>query len=212
MLLNRLSGWGYSIFVVCLLGTFTSNVTAATIPGMSQLGGWVYIDRNNDGHLAFADEPSPEFVIGNVSISLFSKLGNVETFVSSMLSDDYGRYLFENIAPGTYVLRETQPVEYVDGIDTLGTLEGLNSQPLPPSASAGTAQNNAFINIVLPANVGGEFYNFGERGLAAGYVSKRNLLASAPPLNTASPEPTSLVFALMAACGSYLVPSRRRRG
>ena len=125
-------------------------------------------------------------------------------------SDQFGRYLFENINPGTYVLRETQPVEFVDGIDTLGVLQSLNGQPIPGNASAGVMSNNAFSNIVLPADVGGEFYNFGERGLAAGYASKRFLLASAPPLQTATPEPATLLFALMAVCGSWLAPRSRR--
>ena len=30
--------------------------------------------------------------------------GNVDSLVSTTASDDTGRYLFENIAPGTYVL------------------------------------------------------------------------------------------------------------
>ncbi|HEX3601327.1 MAG TPA: SdrD B-like domain-containing protein [Lacipirellulaceae bacterium] len=210
MSLRRFSRWGCSILIVCLLATFASNATAAHIDGMSQLGGWVYIDRNNDGHLEFADEPNPEFVIGNVPISLFSVVNNVETFVSTIASDDFGRYLFENIAPGTYDLKEAQPIEYVDGIDTLGSLQSLNGQPIPPTASPGVATNDAFSKIVLTANVGGEFYNFGERGLAAGYASKRYLLASAPPLNTASPEPMSGMLALIAACGSGVLYRPRR--
>ena len=208
MILHRLSRQGCSILIACLLATIASNATAAHLAGTSQLGGWVYIDRNNDGHLNFSNEPNPEYVIGDVTISLFSKVGTVETFVTSMQSDDFGRYLFENIAPGTYVLRETQPVEFVDGIDTLGVLQSLNAQPIPPGASAGTASNNAFSDIVLPADVGGEFYNFGERGLAAGYASKRFLFASAPPPNTAAPEPAAQVFALTAIGLTWL---RRRR-
>ena len=211
MSLHRLFGRGYSILIVCLLGTIASNAAAAIIPGTAQLGGWVYIDRNNDGHLAFLGEPNPEYVIGDVSISLFSKVGNVETLVSSMLTDPYGRYLFESIAPGTYVLRQTQPVEFVDGLDTLGSLFSLNGQPIPPSASPGVVTNNTFSDIVLPANVGGDHYNFGERGLAAGYASKRYLLTSAPPLNTLVPEPTAIAFMLAAICGSWLTRRSRPR-
>ncbi len=210
MTLHRLFRRSYSILAVCILGTLASNA-AAQIPGLSQLGGWVYIDRNNDGHLAFSNEPNPEFVIGDVSISLFSKVGNVETFVASMLTDPYGRYLFQNIQPATYVLRQTQPMEFVDGIDTLGSLHSLNGQPIPPNASAGVASNNMFSDIVLPANVGGDYYNFGERGLAAGYASKRFLLGSAPPLNTPVPEPTSLMLAMVAISGSCFVLRRPRR-
>jgi hypothetical protein len=198
------------MLAVCLLGALVSNATAAHIPGQSQLGGWVYIDRNNDGQLAFSNEPNPEYVIGDVDISLFSKVGNVETLVSTTQSDDFGRYLFENINPGTYVLRQTQPIEFVDGIDTLGTLFSFIGQPIPGSDSAGLAQNNAFTNIVVSADIGGDSYNFGERGLAPGYASKRYLFASAPPLNTGVPEPTSLAFALLATCGSWFTRRKKR--
>jgi hypothetical protein len=130
-----------------------------------------------------------------VNISLFSKVGTVETFVTSMLTDQFGRYLFENIAPGRYVLRQTQPIEFVDGIDTLGIVQNINGGPVSPGASPGVALNNAFTDIVLPADVKGEFYLFGERGLAAGYVSKRFLFASAPP---PIPEPATIALALIA--------------
>ena len=213
------------ILIVCLLGIASSNIAAAHIPGQSQLGGWVYIDRNNDGILAFSNEPNPEFVIGEVEIRLFSQVGIVETLVSTTQSDVFGRYLFENIDPGMYVLRQTPPIEFVDGIDTLGTLLSLNGQPIPGNASAGAMADNVFFNIVLTADVAGEFYNFGERGLAAGYASKRFLFASFLDLPTPQPppdpqgfpdpeipEPTSLTLALMLGCGSWLVARRSRRG
>jgi hypothetical protein len=209
MSLHRLTRRGCSMVAVCLLGALASDASAAHIPGMSQLGGFTYIDRNNDGQIAFVNDPNPEFAIGNVSISLYSVLNNVETFVSSILSDQNGRYFFENIVPGTYSLRQTQPIEFVDGLDTLGSLQSLNGQPIPPTDSVGTMSNNAFTKIILSADVGGEFYNFGERGLAAGYASKRYLFASSPPL-TPVPEPTTLLFAL-AAMGGCLISSVRRR-
>src|SRR2546430_8318622 len=112
MFLLRLSRWGHPILIVYLLGVITSNAAAVHVPGTASLGGWAYIDRNNDGHLAFSNEPNPEFVIDNVSINLFSKAGNVETPVTSMLTDQSGRYFFDNLAPGTYVLRETQPIQF----------------------------------------------------------------------------------------------------
>jgi hypothetical protein len=210
MLPHRLIGRAHSILVVCLVALIASNAAAAHIPGFSQLGGYVYIDRNNDGEIAFADDPNPEFAIGGASISLFSKVGNVETLVGTQQSSANGRYFFENINPGTYVLRQTQPVEFVDGIDTLGELQSLNGQAIPPNASPGTMSNNVFNNIVLTPDVGGEFYNFGERGLAAGYASKTYLFASAPPLPPV-PEPTLLVLVSMAGAG-LLSLRRGRRG
>ena len=207
MTLNRLSGRRYAILTACLSAAFMSMTAAIQAQGTAQLGGWVYIDRNNDGILAFGDSENPEYVIGDVSISLYSKVNNVESLVASQLTDQYGRYLFQSLSPGTYVLRQTQPVEFVDGKDTLGQLISLNSQPIPPTDSAGTMADNAFLDIVLSSFVGGEYYNFGERGLKAGYASKRYLLASTPPPNTAVPEPTA---ALLAIAGIGGVASCRR--
>jgi hypothetical protein len=208
MNLHRLLGRGPAILVACALGTFASIAVAQPNPGLSQLGGYVYIDRNNDGIIAFSNQANPEFAIPDVSISLFSKAGTVETLVGTTLSDPNGRYLFPNINPGTYVLRQTQPVEYVDGIDTLGILQSWDGQPIPPTASPGVAGDNFFTDIVLTPNVGGEFYNFGERGLTSAYVSKRFLLASAPPLPPVVPEPGCAVLALMAGGGFW---ARRRQ-
>jgi len=210
MFLHRLSRRVAPIVLVCLVGILTSNATAQHIPGTAALGGWVYIDRNNDGHLAFANEPNPEFVIGDVSISLFSKVNNVETLLSTIVTDEFGRYFFDNLAAGTYVLRQTQPIQFVDGEDTLGLLQSLVGGPIPPGASTGTAGNDAFSDIVLVPDVKGEYYNFGELGLKAGYVSKRYLLASAPPLNVVVPEPAAIALAL-AAVGAVLSTRRGRR-
>src|SRR5689334_20717101 len=97
MIIHRLFRRRYSIVLACLVAAVTSYTTAAHAQGTAQLGGWVYIDRNNDGHLAFADEPNPEFVINDVLISLFSKAGTVETLLSTTQSDQFGRYLFTNL-------------------------------------------------------------------------------------------------------------------
>jgi hypothetical protein len=204
-----------------MLGATKSDVAATTISGLSQLGGWVYIDRNNDGQLAFSNDPDPEFAIGGIDVSLFSQVGAVTTLITTIQSDDFGRYLFENINPGTYKLVETQSADFVDGLDTLGILESLNGQVIPGSASPGVRSDDAFSNIVLTADVAGEFYNFGERGLTAGAASKRFLFAMAPP-NTPPPggtppgtpppaEPSSLLLAIVAVCAACLASRRLRR-
>jgi len=212
MMLHRLLRRVAPFVIACLYGTNLTSVTAAPphTPGTSQLGGWVYVDRNNDGILAFSNEPNPEFVIGNVTINLYSQTGP-ETLVATTTTDQFGRYFFNNLAPGTYGLKETQPVEYVDGIDTLGQMFALTNAGVPGSASVGVMTNNAFNNIVLPADVRGDFFNFGERGLAPGFVSKRFLLGSAPTLPTAFvPEPAT-VWLVLSAAAAALIPRRRRK-
>ncbi len=211
MNLRRLSWWITTTLLAVTVGAFASLpcAYAQPNPGLSQLGGFVYIDRNNDGIIAFSNQANPEYAIDKVTISLFSKVGNVETPVSTTLSDANGRYLFPNLNPGTYVLRQTQPVEMVDGLDTLGILQSWNSTPIPPAASAGTAGNNFFTDIVLTANVGGEFYNFGERGLSSAFVSKRYLFASAPALPPVVPEPGIAGLAI-GAIGTAIMKRRSR--
>jgi hypothetical protein len=148
-------------------------------------------------------------VIPNLTISLYSQNGP-ETFLQSMVTDAGGRFFFNNLAPGTYGLKQTQPVEYVDGLDTVGILQRLTNVPLPPSADVGTAANNAFNNIVLTADIRADFYLFGERGMAPGFVSKRFLLGSAPELPIVPiPEPTTLAVPLT-ALGMVLLRRRRR--
>jgi hypothetical protein len=211
MSLHCLTRRAHFVLLVCIAVASASNATAAHIPGMSQLGGWVYVDRNNDGQLAFSNEPNPEFAIPNVTVSLFSIANNVETLARTLQTDAHGRYLFENIAPGKYSLREIQPIEFVDGKDTLGVLQSLNAQPIPPAASPGTAGSDFFTNIVLTADVGGEFYTFGELGLTAAFASKRDLLTSSPPPPLAGvPEPATLLFVLAAAGCAVLTIGRSR--
>lgn len=205
---HRLLRRGCLALLACLLSTIPLNAPAGTISGMSQIGGWVYVDRNNDGNLAFLGEANPEYVLGDVLIGLYATANNIETFIASTSTDAYGRYLFTNVAPGTYILKETQPAEYVDGKETVGYFVGLNGQQPPANPSLGTTSDNQISNIVLPANVMAEAYNFGERGLRAGYASKRDLLlTSQPGLNTGVPEPSSVLFVLIGGLG---VTFRRR--
>jgi len=215
MFTHRLCGRSLTVLFGCLLAATTTRATAAHISGFVDLGGWVYIDRNNDGHLAFVDEPNPEFVIGGATIHLFSDVNGVETLLATALTDNSGRYLFENLAPGRFVLQQLQPVEYVDGLDTPGMLLSLTDPTVPAGSSPGAAFNNMFRDIVLPADVAGDFYNFGERGLAAGYTSKRLLFGSwqtppsSPPSTPPTAEPATAIIALLAASGLGLIRIRR---
>jgi hypothetical protein len=217
MLLKRLARRAAAILIVCLIGTNVSYVAAQThIPGKSHLGGWVFIDINNDGEIAFSTDPNPEWMIANAVVSLYSQSGP-ETFIASTQTDQFGRFFFPNLDPGTYGLKQTQPVEYVDGIDSVGRFQALTSGGVPPNASPGTSANNEFNNIVLPANVWGDYFLFGERGLRSGYVSKRFLEGYEPLMEFGTDEPgfvipePATVWLVTAAAALGLTPRRLRR-
>jgi SdrD B-like domain/PEP-CTERM motif len=220
MMLHRLTRRWHALVVLCLWGTNLSYVAAQTPnPGTSLLGGWAYVDRNNDGVLAFDDATKPEFSIPNVTINLYALNNNVETLLSTKLTDEFGRYFFENLSAGTYAIKQVQPVDFVDGKDTLGALESIfANQPLPGGSNAGSAGNNLFSGIVLPLDVQGDGYNFGERGMTAFAASKRYLLGSTPSMNSPPPptqsqipEPSTLLLMASAAGGAWLLGRRRAR-
>lgn len=185
------------------------QATTAFAQNTSSLSGFVYIDRNNDGQLAFADEPLPELVLPNINIELYSIEVGPPTLLATTQTNAIGQYLFDNLAPGTYMLRQLQPVEFVDGLDTLGSIRNMMGQLNPVGSAVGTMSNNQFADIILPAGAHGTLYNFGELGMAPGYVTKRDLLGSAPPPNYAPqiPEPAT---ALLAIIGSLAVMALRR--
>jgi hypothetical protein len=215
MLLKRLARRAAAIVIVCLIGTNVSYVAAGDppTPGNSLLGGWVYIDRNNDGILNFENDPNPEWMIGGVTIEL-CKDGS--TPCTTTQTNEFGRFLFDDLSEGTYTLREIQPIRYVNGKDTPGQVFTRTGVPLdvPPI----TGGDDVFSGITLPANAHADYFLFGERGLAAGYVSKRFLTGSPPLFESGTdepgfviPEPATLYLISMAA-GIALIPKRGRRG
>jgi len=218
MLLERLARRAAAIVIVCLFGTNVSYVAAGEPPsptnGTSRLGGWVYIDRNNDGVINFATHENPEWMIADVTIELYSQ-NDLLTPLRTTQTDEHGRFFFANLDPGSYSLKQIQPIQYVDGKDTLGQIFSLTGGPPPAGSSAGSMLNNAFNNIVLPANSHGDYFAFGERGWAMGYASKRFLEGYEPVFEFGEdepgfviPEPATLWIAAMAA---GFAPRRRRR-
>ena len=205
---STLAGWR-------VLTALTALLCAALLPAPtyaqfnSSLGGWVYVDRNNDGVLNFSTDPDPEIVIGGVDINLYAYTGTDYALIASTATDPFGRYKFTELEAGRYKLEQVQPVGWVDGKDTPGVLLRISDQMVPPGSSVGVAGNNFITDIQLTANTIGEFYNFGERGLAAGYVSKRFLFASTPDNPQAVPEPTTLAMIVGVGLGLLSAPRRR---
>lgn len=111
----------------------------------AQLKGTVFHDRNNDG----VQDPGEEGIEGT-RIVLTDADGN---FVAETFTDANGDYYFEDLVPGTYKITEFQPDGFIDGIDTVGNVDGVIH---------GEAGNDQFCDIILESGDEGAEYNFGE--------------------------------------------------
>lgn len=111
----------------------------------ASISGSVYVDENNDGVF-----DATETGIPGVSLALTGTddLGQPVSQVAT--TDTTGFYQFVALRPGSYVVRETQPADFDDGQDTIGT-------------PGGTTTDDQFSDIPLGLGVDGEHNNFGER-------------------------------------------------
>ncbi len=111
------------------------------------LSGYVYHDASNDGRRDNGEAPIP-----GTKVELIDASGAV---IATTVTDSTGYYKFEGLLPGTYSLRETQPIGYLDGLDTAGTISG---------ATVGTVSNpgDVITTIVMKQGQVGLDYNFGE--------------------------------------------------
>ncbi len=154
--------------------TYTANDPATVTLNSNTLSGRVYEDANNDGVYTVGELPIAGVII---TLTGTDHLNNPVTRTTVTLPD--GTYAFTGLRPGTYVVRETQPAAYADGLDAAGS-EG------------GTVGNDVISAIDIP--LGGPTtaidYNFGERPTADLQVTK-----------TDSPDPvvpgTTLTYTLV---------------
>ncbi|MBX7166329.1 MAG: hypothetical protein K1X74_08255 [Pirellulales bacterium] len=138
-------------------GQTAANNNFSNRPLPSSISGFVYIDVDNDGVFDATEDPIPGVTVTLTGTDLFGQPVNLVK-----QTDATGFYIFDNLLPGTYKLNETQPANFIDGIDTIGT-------------PGGTTSNDMFSNINLPADFDGVQNNFGERGK---YPSKGDLISS----------------------------------
>ena len=126
---------------------------------LGSIEGNVFEDRNDNGWME-AGEPG----IARVKIELLKWNGTQYEVIDSQLTDNAGHYRFDNLAiNGEYAVRETQPTEYVDGKEQLGT---VNNVP------RGVVGEDQFTKINIGWDEHGVEYNFGELllGSISGYV------------------------------------------
>lgn len=109
------------------------------------IAGTVFDDRNNNGVRDAGEPPIP-----GTTITLTGTDDRGQMVSRTVTTDANGNYLFDNLRPGTYTVRETQPANFQDGSDIVGSLGGMNSA------------NDVLSNIVLRSGDQGTGYNFAE--------------------------------------------------
>ena len=140
-------------------------------PAVSSLSGYAYVDANQN-HAKDPGEPG----IPNVVVVLTGTTSSSTPVNLSTTTDSTGFYSFANLAAGNYTITETQPTNFIEGMndDQVGS---QNSGTI-----AQTATTNAVQNITLASGVNGINNNFGNVGETMGSVSKRSFLDPSPVL------------------------------
>jgi hypothetical protein len=116
----------------------------------------VWLDADNDGDVDFG-----ESAIAGAAVELTGLDDRGQPVSRSATTDANGIFGFVDLRPtgaAGYTIREIQPVGYADGLDMLGTVNGVTV--------GNKSVNDTVSGIVLPGpNSLAENYNFGERRL-----------------------------------------------
>ncbi|MFO1502612.1 MAG: SdrD B-like domain-containing protein [Steroidobacteraceae bacterium] len=111
--------------------------------------GLVYDDASNDGQWQAGEPPIP-----GVTLRLTGTDARGTAVSRQVTTGADGRYLFTDVAAGSYTLAEVQPEGYQDGQDRVGS-------------AGGTLANDQVSAIALGVAVDATGYDFGERGAEA---------------------------------------------
>lgn len=127
----------------------------------SSLAGFVYHDANNDGI-----KSGTEAGLAGVALRLINGDG---TTVATQSTNEDGSYRFTDLPAGVYRVVESHPTDWLDGLDTAGTIDGQ---------LVGVASNpgDEIAQIDLGWGQSGVEYNFGE--LLSGAILGRVHLSS----------------------------------
>ncbi|MEN0110434.1 MAG: SdrD B-like domain-containing protein [Planctomycetota bacterium] len=95
-------------------GNNTAFATSTVETPLGTISGQVFLDIDGDNVLEAEDTP-----LGGVTLTLFNALG--QPVGVPQTTDAQGRYRFVDVFPGTYTVRQTQPVPFTDLDETSGT-------------------------------------------------------------------------------------------
>ncbi|MCL2624686.1 MAG: SpaA isopeptide-forming pilin-related protein, partial [Planctomycetaceae bacterium] len=123
----------------------------------SSISGHVAADKNDNNILDAGDLFLPD-----VTIHLYDMNGNL---VATTKTDANGYYIFNNLKPGIYEVREEQPEGYYNGPNFLGTLGG--------EYRAADIMSNIFIAIAGSKGTDYDFLEY-QGGCITGYVYEDN--------------------------------------
>ncbi len=90
------NGSGRTGSYILAANEFNSSVDAGIVSSTAQLGDFVWFDADSDGI-----QDANETGLAGVLVTLFDSNGNP---VATAITDDNGKYLFPNLAPGTYTV------------------------------------------------------------------------------------------------------------
>jgi uncharacterized repeat protein (TIGR01451 family) len=114
----------------------------------ASIGGRVFRDRDNNG-VQDGTGPLQDEGIGLVTLTLsgndlYGNMINRTVTTNNTVGANRGDYLFTDLPPGTYTIVETQPMGFVNGINTAGTANG---------GTVGTPTNAGQMSSTIPAIV-----------------------------------------------------------
>jgi len=113
----------------------------------ASISGKVWSDTNGD----CLYQPQTDVPLSGVQIDLLDSHGTV---VATTTTDQQGDYQFTGLVPGTYGVFEHQPAGYLEGMDSVGTVNGVTD-----GAHGGT---DLLSQIVLGSGAAGIDYDFCE--------------------------------------------------
>lgn len=128
------------------------------------LAGKVYQDLDDDGVVDLG-----EAGIAGVTVTLLDVGGAT---VSTAITDANGDYLFGGVlAAGTYTIRETHPVAWLDGKETVGIGASVAAGTAANAGYDATPANNQITGIQINPGDVATGYNFGERSYGSGVTA-----------------------------------------
>ena len=163
--------------IVVGVGENVSDNNFGEIPAAS-ISGRVYNDGNNNGTV-----DTGETGIGNVPVVLTGTNDLGETVNVTVNTDSEGRYRFDDLRPGTYVVTEpTQPAETLNGITSPGTIDGTATGTATPVETT----PSEISGIVLGVGEDSIDNNFGEIGDSPDMVVSKTATPTTFTVNNAA--------------------------